>query len=84
MALVNIKRCITIKLSRFFILSVFSKIINHKFLHCSTLLASGSVMYTYACCVFCKIFYVTPYVTGFERTHLPRTQQEDTLFTITR
>ena len=23
-------------------------------------------------------------VTGFERTHLPRTQQEDTLFTITR
>ena len=24
------------------------------------------------------------YVTGFERTHLPRTQQEDTLFTITR
>ena len=24
------------------------------------------------------------YVTGFERTRLPRTQQEDTLFTITR
>ena len=24
------------------------------------------------------------FVTGFERTHLPRTQQEDTLFTITR
>ena len=24
------------------------------------------------------------YVTGSERTHLPRTQQEDTLFTITR
>ena len=24
------------------------------------------------------------YVTGFERTHLPRTQQEDILFTITR
>ena len=28
--------------------------------------------------------YVRPYVTGFERTRLPRTQQEDTLFTITR
>ena len=24
------------------------------------------------------------YVTGFERTRLPRTQEEDTLFTITR
>ena len=24
------------------------------------------------------------YVTGFERTHLPHTQQQDTLFTITR
>ena len=24
------------------------------------------------------------YVTGFERTRLPRTQQEDTLFTITQ
>ena len=27
---------------------------------------------------------VCTYVTGSERTHLPRTQQEDTLFTITR
>ena len=26
---------------------------------------------------------VSIYVTGFERTRLPRTQQEDTLFTIT-
>ena len=26
----------------------------------------------------------TTIVTGFERTHLPRTQQEDILFTITR
>ena len=28
--------------------------------------------------------YAYTYVTGFERTRLPRTQQEDTLFTITR
>ena len=27
--------------------------------------------------------YSNLYVTGFERTRLPRTQQEDTLFTIT-
>ena len=26
----------------------------------------------------------TSFVTGFERTQLPHTQQEDTLFTITR
>ena len=32
--------------------------------------------------VLCK--FKTMFVTGFERTRLPRTQQEDTLFTITR
>ena len=31
-----------------------------------------------------SIMILLSYVTGFERTHLPRTQQEDTLFTITR
>ena len=30
------------------------------------------------------MFGPMPYVTRFERTRLPRTQQEDTLFTITR
>ena len=29
-------------------------------------------------------WHKSSFVTGFERTHLPRTQQEDTLFTITR
>ena len=28
--------------------------------------------------------YIYIYVTGFKRTRLPRTQEEDTLFTITR
>ena len=28
--------------------------------------------------------YALKYVTGFERTHLPHTQQQDILFTITR
>ena len=32
----------------------------------------------------CQKFHHCTFVTGFERTHLPRTQQEDTLFTITR
>ena len=31
-----------------------------------------------------SIYCLCIYVTGFERTCLPRTQQEDTLFTITR
>ena len=35
---------------------------------------------------YCTLTYMaqTTNVTGFERTRLPRTQQEDTLFTITR
>ena len=33
---------------------------------------------------FCAIYYVTVYVTGFEITRLPHTQQQDTLFSIIR
>ena len=32
----------------------------------------------------CSYVDIAIYVTGFERTHHPRTQQEDILFTITR
>ena len=47
----------------------------------------GSNVHIFLCTIYAVIFeeykFFT-FVTGSERTHLPRTQQEDTLFTITR
>ena len=49
------------------------------------------IHYYYYYCKYCanlkksiKHKLISKIVTGSERTHLPRTQQEDTLFTITR
>ena len=57
------------------VLFVLVLIYKHRALQCG----SAYMLYAYVVVVLICI-----YVTGSERTRLPRTQQEDTLFTITR
>ena len=45
---------------------------------------SQNTQFVFSAKVLIRSNVSTKYVTGFERTRLPRTQQEDTLFTITR